>query len=682
MSKRLVRIVLGAIFAAFLSWPALATDYFIKVGEGAGTCLVGDPCSTIAHANALSLSAGDTVSFNKGDTWNANTDAILTPPDSGSSGSPIIYQAYGSGANPIFSGGEDILGVSGDWSDAGSNRWTRTEADTPRLIVFIASGVRTQGIEESSQANVGLVNEWFHTGTTLTVFSTEIPTDAFDELILGETAHVNQIIDVVTKSWLEFKDLDVRYSGEEQTIRVRTTSTNITFTDVELSHTWDDGYVIDTSSNNIIFSGGHIHDIGTFFSTGNEDNQGIGIDVTGSAHTVTVTDTEFSKISNAAMTMESTAGTVGFTVSNVNVHGVRGSFINAKVGTHIISDSTGDLEGDAGHIMNTGSKFGAGPNIRGIGAAGTLTLNDNVFKNFSKGLLLGGSSSDTLATAISNRNLYMDTLFKSSGRVLGIDGGPSDLTSNADIFFQSQEGEIADASGIVGAGLGGGTNITIINGTVIDLRAAGAVAVQFDLALTNLTLKNLSVTSAAGIALEYVTPSGTLAIDTLHLERDLAAAFAKNTGGTTFSESDITDGTWNAVSGITGTHITGPHLLDSTTFVAGARVANTFMQPGPGSPLIGAGVTGVAPTVDWASIPFRAGARTPNIGARAHRFRTKFPRFGIIMEITPIELEEDMPPEEMVSIWPLALECECETPGAVNDDWPLVLECECNEVER
>ncbi len=116
-------------------------------------------------------------------------------------------------------------------------------------------------------------------------------------------------------------------------------------------------------------------------------------------------------------------------------------------------------------------------------------------------------------------------------------------------------------------------------------------------------------------------------------------------------------------------------------FASETSTDDGYLMLGPASSGIGLGAAadlynGSAST-DLLKYPFRN--LTPNAGARAHRWRTKFPRFGINMEITPIEPLEE---EETVSIWPLALECECETPGAVNDNWPLALECECVQAAR
>ncbi len=464
---------------------------------------------TIGKHNGETFSFGDTISFKRGDTWELTGEGniSLIPPSDGSSGSPIVYGAYGTGADPIITAGVDRLGVTGDWTDIGSNRWTKTQGTAPVMVIFITGSTRTQGILETSQANVTAVNEWFISGSTWTVFHTSNPADAstgFNELITVKATHPDRVITITGRDWLEFEDLDIRYCNNRMV--VLRSSTNIKFTDVEVSHSLDCGYNLrDSTTNNTTWIRGHIHDIGTFNNNGNQDNSGIGIDVQLDTHTQVVTDTEFSKISNACMTTEEPAGTPGFTISGVNCHGYRGSFLNAKNGVHSIADSTGDGNGDAGHIMATGGNAtqGAGPNIRGLSSkTGTLTITDSVFKNMSKCLLVGGAGAHAQATCNSSRNLYMDTNFKSTGRVISVEpqaSGLCSLFSDADIIFQSQDSaEMSDAFGIVQ--INGGVDISLKNATIVDRRSSGDVAFRNESNLTGtLTFKNVSITSTAGI---------------------------------------------------------------------------------------------------------------------------------------------------------------------------------------
>ena len=85
-------------------------DYFVDATLGvdgaAGTELA--PWKTISKVNGEAYSAGDSISFKKGELWREQ----LTVPSSGSSGNPITFGAYGSGSAPLISGADVISSFS------------------------------------------------------------------------------------------------------------------------------------------------------------------------------------------------------------------------------------------------------------------------------------------------------------------------------------------------------------------------------------------------------------------------------------------------------------------------------------------------------------------------------------------------------------------------------------------
>ncbi len=102
-------LTLICIFLATI--PAHATTYYVAAAgsdANSGTD-TGHAWQTISKVNASTFSAGDSVLFNRGDVWYGTS---LTIPSSGSSGSPITFGAYGSGANPIIKG-SSLLVTSG-----------------------------------------------------------------------------------------------------------------------------------------------------------------------------------------------------------------------------------------------------------------------------------------------------------------------------------------------------------------------------------------------------------------------------------------------------------------------------------------------------------------------------------------------------------------------------------------
>ncbi len=103
------RSTILALVCFFLaSIPAQATTYYVAAaGSDANTGTdTGHPWQTISKVNGSTFSAGDSILFNRGDVWYG---ASLTAPSSGSSGSPITFGPYGSGANPIIKGSTQLV---------------------------------------------------------------------------------------------------------------------------------------------------------------------------------------------------------------------------------------------------------------------------------------------------------------------------------------------------------------------------------------------------------------------------------------------------------------------------------------------------------------------------------------------------------------------------------------------
>jgi len=116
MRKVLVLVVMA------LASPALAATYYVSssTGDDGNQGTQAQPWKTFGgagnHVNGGSFAAGDTVLLKRGDVWNES----LIPPTSGSSGSPITFDAYGTGAPPEISGKRDLSG----WTLYSSNVWS------------------------------------------------------------------------------------------------------------------------------------------------------------------------------------------------------------------------------------------------------------------------------------------------------------------------------------------------------------------------------------------------------------------------------------------------------------------------------------------------------------------------------------------------------------------------------
>jgi hypothetical protein len=107
----------------FLSLNARSTTYYVSFNGGddsrsaAQAQSSASPWKTIAKVNAMqsTFAPGDSILFKRGDTW---VGEMLVPAKNGTSGSPIVYGAYGTGDNPKFSGGATIA----SWTSLGQHK--------------------------------------------------------------------------------------------------------------------------------------------------------------------------------------------------------------------------------------------------------------------------------------------------------------------------------------------------------------------------------------------------------------------------------------------------------------------------------------------------------------------------------------------------------------------------------
>jgi hypothetical protein len=149
MKKTLYSILALLLFCS----TAIATDYYVdttcddnNVGsatvDGTGYDPTGPSCTggsdsyyvSIADLNAKSFSAGDNIYLRKGQAW---TGVEWTMNDSGSYGSPITIDAFGTGANPIIDGDDtanSCLDLGGaDWVDIKNIRTTQGNGTNFRM---------------------------------------------------------------------------------------------------------------------------------------------------------------------------------------------------------------------------------------------------------------------------------------------------------------------------------------------------------------------------------------------------------------------------------------------------------------------------------------------------------------------------------------------------------------------
>lgn len=116
------------------------TNYYVKVGgsDAAAGTSDGTAWETISKVNTVwaagTFAAGDTIFFNRGDTWYGT----ITVTEAGTSGTPIVIGAYGTGAEPIIEG---FVTLS-SWTSTGDTIYYATLTAESATEMVIVDGVQ------------------------------------------------------------------------------------------------------------------------------------------------------------------------------------------------------------------------------------------------------------------------------------------------------------------------------------------------------------------------------------------------------------------------------------------------------------------------------------------------------------------------------------------------------------
>lgn len=200
---------------------ASGTNYYVK--NGGNNLLSGaddaNAWATVAKVKATTLSAGDTVFFKRGSEWNEQ----LLVPNNGSSGSPIVFTSYATGAKPKFSARKDYTG----WVNYSTNIWYCTGAYTTYYMLLFDG---TWGKRETTFTNLNANYDYYDkisfpgggTNDTMFIYLTTDPS-----LITITGTFIDDVIKTITKSYIVFDSLQVTYAGSAA-FSIITSSNNIT----------------------------------------------------------------------------------------------------------------------------------------------------------------------------------------------------------------------------------------------------------------------------------------------------------------------------------------------------------------------------------------------------------------------------------------------------------------------
>jgi hypothetical protein len=224
-------IVFTFLVWASVMWCTLAwgTTYYVSSSTGNdanGGTSSGAAWQTIAHVNAQTFLPGDSILFKRGDVWNES----LTPPSSGSSGSPITFDAYGSGAAPNLTGYYAVPSTA--WVLVTGNAWKAALPAGYSTINFCLFGSIWGQKVAAVSSNLTAQWDFYLANGFIYVYSQGNPANYYNEAIVPMALSDVPVINVNSKSWLTFQHFLVNWF-DQYGVYVQGVSDHLVFANME-----------------------------------------------------------------------------------------------------------------------------------------------------------------------------------------------------------------------------------------------------------------------------------------------------------------------------------------------------------------------------------------------------------------------------------------------------------------
>ena len=214
-----------------LTWSCIAsaTTYYVSSSTGndanSGTS-ASAPWATIAHVNGQTFLPGDSILFRRGDVWNES----LAAASSGSSGNPITFDAYGTGAAPNLTGYYAV--PSSAWVLVAGNAWKAPLPTTYSTVNFCLFGSIWGQKVAAATSNLTAQRNFYLANGFLYVYSAGNPGSFYNEPIVPMALSNAPVISVNGKSWLTFQHFLVNWF-DQYGVYVQGNSDHLVFANME-----------------------------------------------------------------------------------------------------------------------------------------------------------------------------------------------------------------------------------------------------------------------------------------------------------------------------------------------------------------------------------------------------------------------------------------------------------------
>src|SRR5260370_12558896 len=224
-ASRKIIVVLCLVWGSLAS----ATTYYVSSGTGndanSGTSS-GEAWQTVAKVNARRFVEGDSSRFKGGDVGNES----LAPASSGSSGNPITFDAYGTGAAPNLTGYYAVPATA--WVLVTGNAWKAAVPAGDTTINFCLFGSIWGQKVGAVSSNLTAQWNFYLANGVLYVYSQGNPATFYYAPIVPMALSNVPVINVNGKSWLTFQHFLVNWF-DQYGVYVQGASDHLVFANME-----------------------------------------------------------------------------------------------------------------------------------------------------------------------------------------------------------------------------------------------------------------------------------------------------------------------------------------------------------------------------------------------------------------------------------------------------------------